>query len=241
MSSAPASATPAAAHAAPASRWGGRYGRYVLACCCLACFLGGQGAYLFLSAPGRASLLGFASTSVANLTRDPLGCLAASVFVTGGNLGSTLTWLPLMAVALCGAARAAGPWRALGVAAAGHVIGTVVSEGLVAWRISTGALPGSDRFLTDVGPSYVVVSSLVLTMVCLPWSRRDRAAWTWRILAVLAMLLLIFPGHIYSGLFSLDVAAVGHMTATAVAAITVLGLRRRPQPATVPPTAIPIR
>lgn len=244
MSSAPASPTSVtrAASARPTARGAGRY---ALPGGFLACFITGQGAYLCLSPAARASFLAFASTNLANLSHDPVGCLAVSAFVTGGSAASALTWLPMIAVALHGAARAAGPWRAAGVGVAGHVIGTLVSEGLVARQISSGALPASSRTLTDVGPSYVVVSALVLAMLCLPWSPRNRAAWIWRILAAVVMLLLVFPGQIFSGLSALDVAAVGHATATVTAGLAALSffllrLRRR-QPETVPPTASPIR
>jgi hypothetical protein len=205
-------------------------------------FAAGQGTYLLLNPAARASFLAFASTSVANLIHDPLGCLAASAFVTGDDLAGTVTWLPLIAIALLGAARAVGPGRAVTVCAAGHVGGTLVSEGAIAWQVHAGALPGSYRYLTDVGPSYVAVSALAVTILCLPWPWRDRAARTWRILAAVALALLIYPGRIFSGLTSGDVAAVGHSTAIAVAvALAVLFRFRRRQVAAMPPTASPMR
>lgn len=210
-----------------------------VALCYLGCFVAGQGAYLLLGASARASFLAFASTSVANLARDPVGCLAASAFVTGGDPWGTLTWLPLIAAALCGAVRAAGAWRAAGVAAAGHVFGTLVSEGIVAWRVHAGVLADGSRNLTDVGPSYVVVAALTLTLLLAPWR--------WRLTAAAGMLVLIFPGQIFSGLTSLSVAAVGHAIAviTALLSAALIGIRsRRPraaQVAAMPPTARPIR
>lgn len=197
------------------------------ALCFLGCFVAGQGMFLLLGPDRQASFLAFASTNVANLTHEPVGCLAASAFVTGGDVLSTLTWLPLIAIALAGAVRAVGTWRTVAVAAAGHVVGTLVSEGALSWRIWTGARPDGFRYLTDVGPSYVVVSALTLAILALPWSRRDRGAWTWRSLTVAAMLVLIFPGQIFSGLFRLDVAAVGHVTAIAVALLAAPLVRRR--------------
>lgn len=213
----------------------------------LALFVAGQGTCLLLSHAARAAFLAFASTSVVNLIHDPPGCLAASAFVTGDDLAGTLTWLPLIAIALMGAARAVGPGRAAAVAAAGHVLGTLVSEGTVAWRVHAGSLPDSYRHLIDVGPSYVVVAALTAAIACLPWSRRDRTAWTWRILAAGALALLIYPGDIFSGLASGDVAAVGHVTALGAAAVFAAAFRRRSgarferQPAGVPPTASPMR
>jgi rhomboid family protein len=200
-----------------------------------------QGVYLLLGPAARASFLGLASTSVANLQHDPVGCLVVSAFVSGDGAGGTLTWLPLIAVAMCGAVRAVGGRRTVAVCAAGHVIGTLVSEGIVACRVTSGALPDSYRYLTDVGPSYVVVSALVLALLFAPW-------W-WRFAAAVVMLLLIFPGQIFAGLTSLDVAAVGHVTAitTALAAALIPAVLRRArsardrQLAAMPPTARPMR
>lgn len=202
--------------------------RYVVAWCYLGGFAAVQGVYLVLGTPARGSFLAFASTSVASLEHDPLGSLAVSAFVAGGGLGGAVTWLPLIAVAMFGACRAIGGARTVAVCAAGHVIGTLVSEGIVAWRVRVGVLGGSYRHLTDVGPSYVVVSALTAAMLCVPWPWRDRSAWAWRILALAAMTLLIYPGRILSGLTSLDVAAVGHATAMATALLAVPAVRRQP-------------
>lgn len=215
--------------------------RYAVAWPYVACFAAVQGVYLLLGPAARGSFLALASTSVVNLRHDPAGCLAVSAFVSGDGIGGTLTWLPLIAVAMCGAVRAAGGRRTAAVCAAGHVIGTLVSEGIVACRVASGALPDGYRYLTDVGPSYVVVSALVLALLFAPW-------W-WRLAAAIVMLLLIFPGQIFAGLTSLDVAAVGHATAitTALFATLIPAVLRRArsargrQLAAMPPTARPMR
>lgn len=237
MESAPAATRPPRP---PEPGWVRRDG---FAGCYLGLFVAGEAAYSLLNPAARASFLAFASTSVASLRHDPLGCLGASAFLTGGDLASAVPWLPLIAIALLGASRAAGPGRAIAVTVAGHVAGTLVSEGAVAWRVHAGALPDRYRHLTDVGPSYVVASALVLAIGALPWSRRDRRAWTWRVLAVGALALLIYPGRIFSGLASGDVAAVGHVTAiaTAVVLASFFARRRARQPTAAPPTASPIR
>jgi hypothetical protein len=215
--------------------------RYVIAWSYLACVAAVQGVYLLLGPAARTSFLGLASTSVANLQHDPVGCLVVSAFVSGDSLGGTLTWLPLIAVAMYGAVRAVGGRRTAAVCAAGHVIGTLVSEGIVAWRVASGALPDSYRHLTDVGPSYVVVSALVLALLLAPWR--------WRLAVAVAMVVLIFPGQIFAGLTSLDVAAVGHVAAitTALLATLIPAILRRARSARVrqlaamPPTARPMR
>ena len=109
---------------------------------------------------------------------------------------------------------------------AGQVAGTVVSEGIVGYRVRAGQLPAADRYLTDVGPSYVVVSAIVIAVVCGTWLARGAAA--------LDFAVLVFGGHIFAGLGHLDVSAVGHLTApvTAAAGVTLILARGgRPVPA----------
>jgi hypothetical protein len=133
----------------------------------------------------------WASTSVVNLEHDPVGCLVVSAFVTGSGVGDILLWMPLIAVGLFGATGAVGGRRTLVVCVAGQVTGTLVSEGIVAWRVSSGALPDSYRHLVDVGPSYVVMSALVVAILFGPW--------VWRFLAAADLLALISVGQIFGG------------------------------------------
>ena len=86
-----------------------------------------------------------------------------------------------------------------------------VSEGIVAYRIAHGLLPESDSRIIDVGPSYVVVAAIAIAVLY--------GSWPARIAAAVDLLLLIFVGGIFSGLSTLQVAAVGHMTSILVAAI----------------------
>ena len=115
------------------------------------------------------------------------------------------------------------------------MIGTLVSEGIVAYRVDAGLLPVSSRHLLDVGPSYVVVAAAVLALAAGSWSARAAAA--------LDLAVLVIGGRIFAGLTSLDVAAVGHVTAMAVAACAVLllaGARGPARPAGGPgPPGIP--
>jgi membrane associated rhomboid family serine protease len=110
-----------------------------------------------------------------------------------------------------GANRVLGNWRTALVCAAGHVIGTLVSEGIVGYRVSRGLLPAADRYIIDVGPSYVVVSAIVVALLYGSWLARTAAA--------LDLTLLVVVGNIFGGLSDLDVAAVGHVTAMTVAAV----------------------
>ena len=191
--------------------------RFAVAWTYLGCFVVVQAVYALLDPRAQAAFVAWASTSVANLEHDPVGCLVVSAFVTGGGV---VTWVPVIALGMFGANRAVGGWRTVLVCAAGHVIGTLVSEGIVAWRVASGALPASYRHLTDVGPSYVVVSAVVVALLCAPAA--------WRVLAAADLLLLVFVARIFAGLSELDVAAVGHLTAiiTAAAIVALLACYR---------------
>jgi hypothetical protein len=191
--------------------------RYGFACAYLACFLITELVYARLSPDGQARLLAWASTDVANLEHEPAGPLVVSAFVSPGYL---LTWPVLIALALFGANRALGNVRTALVCLAGHVVGSLVSEGIVAYRVDAGQLPAADRYLTDVGPSYVVVSAIVIAVLC--------GTWLARALAVVDFAILVFAGDIFGGLSQLDVAPVGHLTAmlTAAAATGLIVTRR---------------
>lgn len=183
-----------------------------------------MGGYALLSPGGQQTVLAWASTSVANLARDPLGCLIFSAFITDG---SAWVWPPLIAAAVFPACRVAGSWRTLGVCVTGHVAGTLVSEGIVAWRVHAGALPLADTRLVDVGPSYVVVAALMLALL---WGWPDCFALA-RAFAMANLAILIVAGDIFGGLSSLDVAAVGHLTAmvTPLVWLTVSGYVAHPE------------
>jgi hypothetical protein len=179
-----------------------------------------------LPARDRPAVAAWASTSVANLEHHPAGSVLLSAFVAGG---SAYAWPALIALAMFGANRAVGSLRLAAVCTAGHVIGTLVSEGIVAYRVDAGLLPVSARHLLDVGPSYVVVSAIAAGLAL--------GSWPARLAAALDLAVLAFAGRIFAGLTSLDVAAVGHTTAIAVAAGCVLVIwarrargRGRPRP-----------
>jgi hypothetical protein len=163
----------------------------------------------------------WASTNVANLSHEAAGPLVVSAFIAPGYL---LLWPVLAALALFGANRALGNARTALICAAGQVIGSLVSEGIVAYRVDAGQLPVADRHLVDIGPSYVVVSAIVIALIC--------GTWLARALAAVDFAILVFPGQIFGGLSHLDVSAVGHLTAllTAAAAIAAMQARggRRP-------------
>jgi Rhomboid-like protein len=193
--------------------------RYAFAWAYLGCYLAAELAWVLLTPRAQATLTAWASTSVADLEHEPVGPLVLSAFVGPGNL---LIWPVLIALAVFGASRALGNGRTMLVCVAGHVIGSLVSEGIVAYRVDAGQLPAADRYLTDVGPSYVVASAIVIAAVCGTWLARAAAA--------LDFAVLVIGGRIFGGLSHLDVSAVGHLTAlvTATAAVTLTLARRHP-------------
>jgi len=181
--------------------------RYGFACAYLACFVAAELVYTWLSPDAQARLIAWASTDVANLEHEPAVPLLASALITPGYFAA---WPVLIALALFGANRALGNVRTALVCLAGHVAGTLVSEGIVAYRVDAGQLPVASMHLSDVGPSYVVVSAIVIALAC--------GSWPARVLAAVDLVLLVFPGDIFGGLSQLDVAAVGHLTAMLTAA-----------------------
>jgi hypothetical protein len=183
------------------------FGRYAVAWLYLAAVCAAEITYALLSPTDRAAMLRSASTSVYNLEHDPVGTLIASAFFTQGYL---LAWPVLIALALFGANHALGNWRTAVTCGAAHLIGTLVSEGITGYRVSHGVLPPADRYLIDVGMSYVVVSAVAVALLYGGWLARAAAA--------LDLLLLIFVGHVFAGLSQLEVSAVGHLIALATGA-----------------------
>jgi hypothetical protein len=185
--------------------------RYAFAGAFLTCFVVTGLVYALLDPGAQATVTGWASTNVANLEHEPVLPLLLSAFVAPGYL---LTWPVLIALALFGANRAVGNARIALVCLAAHVIGTGVSEGIVAYRVDAGQLSAASRHLTDVGPSYVVVAAVVVALAL--------GTWLARALAAIDLVILVFPGAIFGGLSQLDVAAVGHLTAMLTAAVAVI-------------------
>jgi hypothetical protein len=154
----------------------------------------------------RRGWVAWASTNLANLGHHPLSALVASAFVVDD--GIPYAWAVLAAVGLLGLAWRLGPWRTLAVVAGAHLLGTAISEGIVAWRVHRASLPASARELTDVGPSYIVVAALIGAVVAGPWQVR---------LAAGACFVLLAPS-LFGGLADLDVAAVGHVCSIVIGA-----------------------
>jgi hypothetical protein len=172
-----------------------------------------------LTPPDQRSLIASTATNLANLSTDPIGTLIASAFVSEAV---PWIWIGFAIVGLFPVVHRFGNLRTLVLVAAAQVIGTLVSEGVLAWQISIGAVPGSLRFLDDVGPSYVIASALIATILygAEPAVRTARhghwlfdriASRWWRIGAALGLAFL--APHLFGGIQHLEVAAVGHTVA----------------------------
>jgi hypothetical protein len=184
-----------------------QFARYAAAWTFLGAVVIAEIVYALLPAQDQAAVLQWASTNVHNLQHDPAGCMIASAFFPAG---SPLAWPPLIALAMFGANHVLGNWRTVVTCAAGHVIGTLVSEGIVWYRADAGMLPDSARYIIDVGPSYVVVTAIAVALLYGPWLARAAAA--------LDLVLLVVAGQIFAGISNLEVAPVGHATALTVGA-----------------------
>lgn len=187
----------------------------------------GELTYALLARPDAMRLAAWASTNVARLRTEPIGPLLVSAFVV---VDHPAAWLIVGAPAFAIVEWRLGWWRALVAAALPHVVGTLVSEGVVWWRVRAGALPASDLHQIDVGASYVVVGILAVAAVVAPRAVR----------IVAAVLLLALAPALLEGISTLYVDAVGHLTAAVTGVASGLLLRvnaRRSVPFAVPEPA----
>jgi hypothetical protein len=165
----------------------------------------------------RQAWLNWTSTNLDNLGRHPVAAMVTSgLFAEGG----VVAWTVLALVGLGAAGWTFGNRRTLLLVAAAHVVGTLVSEGILAWRIAGGEEPASSRFIVDVGPSYVVVCALVAG-ACFG------ARW-WRLAALLGF--AVMAPTLFSGLPDLEVSAIGHACSAAMGALIGWLMWRRDRP-----------
>lgn len=164
-------------------------------------------------APARDAWLAYMSTDLDNLADHPVRALAGSAFVAESDV------LALTALALIGlgaAGQALGDLRLAGLLASTHVLGTLVSQSVLALQIRLGDAPETARSMIDVGPSYVVAPALVLGLVL--GSTRGRV--------VSGLGFAALAPHLFGGLTRLEVPAVGHVVAISAALLAGPALRR---------------
>jgi hypothetical protein len=174
-----------------------------------------------LPGPTRDRWLDWSSTNLVNLRHHPVPAMVVSVFLAEDD---RLAWVLLALVALGATGWAIGAWRTATLVGTAHVVGTLVSEGVLWARINAGAVPAAQEHTRDVGPSYVVISALVAGLLYAPW--------IWRGLCAIG-LVLVAPGS-FSGLPHLELAAMGH-TAASLVAIGLGWVLRRNRRSTRPP------
>jgi hypothetical protein len=180
--------------------------RYAVALGYLAALAAGTLVTHALPAAARTAWIGWVSTSVANLATHPIPSLVLSALVTEGDL---VGWLVVGAVGLLCVNHLLGNGRTLLLIAAVQTIGTYASEGLTEVRVELGQLPASERYLTDVGPSFVVVGALMATI--------GYGRWPARLLCALAFAALV--PSLFGGLPQLEVASVGHLVSIVTALV----------------------
>lgn len=156
----------------------------------------------------QAGVLTRSSSDVWHLGRDPWVVLPASALWI---VEHPVYWILAVAWSVGVLELGRGARRAIAVAVCAHVLGTVLSEGLVWVRVADGDLPTAARHLLDVGPSYVVAGCGV-AVLC------DRAAprlVRWLSAAALAPVAVMTAVGLPTG----DVASVGHLVAVAVGVV----------------------
>ncbi|CAL2068192.1 MULTISPECIES: rhomboid-like protein [Streptomyces] len=165
---------------------------------------------------GDHAVNAWASTNLANLGDHPIEALITSAFLFGADPSACLRGIAIAGVVLAFLVIRFGNMRAVALIAAGQVLGTLVSEGLLAVRIAAGQADPALRATLDVGPSYVIVSALAAVAVA--------GARRWHRWTALAALAVRAP-HIMSGLTTLAVTPVGHVSALSTGILLAWGLR----------------
>lgn len=103
-------------------------------------------------------LQAMSSTDGHNLIHAPLRSLVTSGLWVAGPVWMPYLWAFAFTVAPL--ERRVGGLRAAGVFAAGHVVGTLLSQAVVAIAVATGRMGVSELDVLDIGVSYGVLASL---------------------------------------------------------------------------------
>lgn len=160
----------------------------------------------FQRAATQSRWLDWASTNLSNMRDHPVSAMVFSALLPGEHRGA---WVLLALVGIGTTGWALGAWRTALLVGAAHVLGTVISEGILWYRIAAGAVPAAQEHIRDVGPSYVVMAGLVAGVLLDAGIAR---------LACALGFALIAPGS-FTGLSQLEVGASGHASATLIAIV----------------------
>jgi hypothetical protein len=134
--------------------------------------------------------------------------LPASSIWSGDNIG---WWLAATLLCLCALEVAHGSVAVAVTGFVAHVVGTLVSQGLVAARIAAGELSSSAGHVLDVGPSYIVASCAAAVVTS------PRTPKTLRVLCALTFVPLYVAAFDFTD--AGQVATLGHAVAIAVGAL----------------------
>ncbi|WP_237536637.1 rhomboid-like protein [Streptomyces sp. SID5785] len=142
------------------------------------------------------------STNLHELSENPVRVLVASAFWIDGS-----SWWPyavLYTLFHAPAERWLGTPRWLAVAAAAHVLATLISEGALLWAIRHGHAPTSSVNTLDIGVSYALagVAAVLTYRIPRPWRY-----------AYLAALLAFYGAPLVTGRTFTD---LGHATAALI-------------------------
>lgn len=148
----------------------------------------------------QSTWLTWASTDLVNLAHHPVRSMVLSAFVDDSDV---LAWVALGLIGLLAAGHTVGNVRCAVLVTVAHVVGTVISEGILLVRIAAGRAPAAERVSLDIGPSYVVVAALTVGIVYGRWPARIPSAIAFAFLAP----------HLFGGLQRLEVGPVGHCCA----------------------------
>lgn len=173
----------------------------------------------------RLSVLAASSTDLEHLEKVPWLVIPASTIWSGNDFGY---WAIVVLLCLGALERMYGGLLTLVTGVVAHVVGTVVSEGIIAARIAAGDLSSSARSVLDVGPSYVVAACACAVVFSPGANRWLRGA------CALTLIPLVVTAFDFSD--ESQVAAIGHAVAM-LTGIVVARWRRRPSVALTPAVA----
>lgn len=174
----------------------------------------------------RLSVLAASSTDLEHLEKVPWLVIPASTIWSGNDFGY---WAIVVVLCLGALERLYGGVLTLMTGVVAHVVGTVVSEGIIAARIAAGDLSSSARTVLDVGPSYVVAAcacAVVFSPGANKWLR-----WA----CALTLIPLVVTAFDFSD--ESQVAAIGHAVAMLTGIVAARWRRRRPSVALTPAVA----
>ena len=156
----------------------------------------------------RLAVLADCSTDLAHLEHVPWLVLPASSIWSGDNIG---WWIGVTLLCLGALELVHGPVTTAVTGLVAHVVGTLVSEGLIAARIAAGQVSSSARHLLDVGPSYVV-ASCAAAVIASPRTPKGL-----RVVCAMTFVPLLFAAFDFTD--AGQVATTGHAVAIAVGAL----------------------